>query len=180
MADSAGLLPKIYGFSLHYYVWNLSRGRTADWVAGKGDALTFNAVDWYEVLRLGNEMQRLIETHWAIMGSYDPQHHVKLIVDEWATWYREGSELTRGDLFEQTPTLRDALYTANTLDTFNRNCEKVAMANCAQLVNCLNSPFLAHEDKFCITPVGHVFDMYAGHQGGQAMRVEFLDPRRAI
>ena len=30
------------------------------------------------------------------------------------------------------------------------------MANCAQLINCLNSLYLAHEDKFCVTPVGHI------------------------
>jgi alpha-N-arabinofuranosidase len=44
------------------------------------------------------------------------------------------------------------------------------MASPAQLINCLNSLYLAHEDKFCVTPVGHVFGMYAAHQGGQALR----------
>ena len=50
------------------------------------------------------------------------------------------------------------------------------MANCAQLINCLNSLYLAHEDKFCVTPVGHVFGMYAAHQGGQALRTMFSAP----
>jgi alpha-N-arabinofuranosidase len=50
------------------------------------------------------------------------------------------------------------------------------MANCAQLINCLNSLYLAHEDKFCITPVGHVFAMYAAHQGGQSLRTVFNAP----
>jgi alpha-N-arabinofuranosidase len=52
----------------------------------------------------------------------------------------------------------------------------LAMANCAQLVNCLNSLYLAHEDKFVVTPVGHVFAMYAAHQGGQALRTIFSAP----
>jgi alpha-L-arabinofuranosidase len=60
-----------------------------------------------------------------------------------------------------------------TLDIFNRNPEKVAMANCAQLINCLNSLYLAHEDKFVVTPVGHVFEMYVPHQGGKAVRAVF-------
>ncbi|HKE06119.1 MAG TPA: alpha-L-arabinofuranosidase C-terminal domain-containing protein, partial [Blastocatellia bacterium] len=47
---------------------------------------------------------------------------------------------------------------------------KVAMANVAQLTNCLQSLFLAHEDKFILTPTYHVFDMYAAHQGGQSLR----------
>jgi len=50
------------------------------------------------------------------------------------------------------------------------------MANCAQLINCLNSLYLAHEDRFVVTPVGHVFAMYAAHQGGQALRTMFSAP----
>jgi len=50
------------------------------------------------------------------------------------------------------------------------------MANCAQLINCLNSLYLAHEDKFVVTPVGHVFAMYAAHQGGQGLRTIFSAP----
>jgi alpha-L-arabinofuranosidase len=50
------------------------------------------------------------------------------------------------------------------------------MANCAQLINCLNSLYLAHEDKFVVTPVGHVFAMYAAHQGGLGLRTIFSAP----
>ena len=98
----------------------------------------------------------LIEGHWQVMGEIDKEHAIKLMVDEWGPWYRPGSEATPGDQLEQTPTLRDAVFSGMTLDTFNRHPEKVAMANCAQLINCLNSLYLAHEDKFCVTPVGHV------------------------
>ena len=169
-------LRSIYGLALHYYAWNLSRGRTLDWVEGKGDALKFETVDWYELLRQGDVMESLINGHWQVMGEFDREHSVKLVVDEWGPWYRPGSEATPGDILEQTPTLRDAVFSGLTLDTFNRHPEKVAMANCAQLINCLNSLYLAHEDKFCVTPVGHVFAMYAVHQGGQALRTIFSSP----
>jgi alpha-L-arabinofuranosidase len=171
-----GELRSIYGLALHYYAWNLSRGRTRDWVEGKGDALKFETVDWYELLRQGDVMESLINGHWQVMGEFDRDHSVKLVVDEWGPWYRPGSEATPGDILEQTPTLRDAVFSGLTLDTFNRHPEKVAMANCAQLINCLNSLYLAHEDKFCVTPVGHVFAMYAAHQGGQALRTIFSAP----
>ena len=173
---SPGDLRSIYGLALHYYAWNLSRGRTRDWVEGKGDALKFETVDWYELLRQGDVMESLINGHWQVMGEFDRDHSVKLVVDEWGPWYRRGSEATPGDILEQTPTLRDAVFSGLTLDTFNRHPEKVAMANCAQLINCLNSLYLAHEDKFCVTPVGHVFAMYAAHQGGQALRTIFSSP----
>jgi alpha-N-arabinofuranosidase len=167
----------IYGLALHYYAWNLSRGRTRNWNDGKGDALKFDAVDWYELLGQGDVMESLINGHWQIMAEFDAEHFVKLVVDEWGPWYRPGSEATPGDQLEQMPTLRDAVFSGMTLDTFNRNPEKVIMANCAQLINCLNSLYLAHEDRFCVTPVGHVFALYAAHQGGQAVRTEFLAPQ---
>jgi alpha-L-arabinofuranosidase len=171
-----GGLRRIYGMALHHYAWNLSRGKTQDWVAGKGDALKYDAVDWYELLREGERMEGLLTGHWQVLSEFDHQHRVKLVVDEWGPWYRPGSEATPGDQLEQMPTLRDAVFSGMTLDIFNRHPEKVAMANCAQLINCLNSLYLAHEDKFVITPVGHVFELYASHQGGQALRSVFSAP----
>jgi alpha-L-arabinofuranosidase len=170
-------LRSIYGMALHYYAWNLSRGKTHDWVEGKGDAVKFDAVDWYELMRQGDVMESLIEGHWQVRGEIDREHRVKLVVDEWGPWYKPGSELTAGDQLEQLPTLRDALFSGMTLDIFNRHPEKVTMANCAQLINCLNSLYLAHEDKFCVTPVGHVMGMYAAHQGGQSVRAAFSAPQ---
>jgi alpha-L-arabinofuranosidase len=172
-----GQLRSVYGLALHYYTWNLSRGRTRDWDSGKGDALKFDSVDWYELLREGDVMESLINGHWQVMGEIDREHRVKLVIDEWGPWYRPGSEVTPGDILEQMPTLRDGVFSAMTLDTFHRHPEKIAMANCAQLINCLNSLYLAHEDKFCITPVGHVFDLYAAHQGGESLRTIFSAPR---
>ena len=169
-------LRSVYGWALHHYAWNLSRGKTRDWVQGKGDALHFDAVDWYELLREGERMEGLINGHWQIMGEEDPEHWVKLVVDEWGPWYRPGSEATPGDQLEQIPTLRDAVFSGMTLDIFNRHPEKIAMANCAQLINCLNSLYLAHENRFVVTPVGHVFAIYAAHQGGQALRTIFSAP----
>ena len=171
-----GQLKSIYGLALHYYTWNLSRGRTNDWDQGKGDAVKFDAVDWYEVLRQGNVMASLIDGHWKVMGEFDRQHQIKLVIDEWGPWYKPGSEATPGDTLEQMPTLRDAVFSGMTLDMFHQHPGKIAMANCAQLINCLNSLYLAHEDKFCVTPVGHVFELYAAHQGGQSLRTVFSAP----
>jgi alpha-N-arabinofuranosidase len=171
-----GQLREVYGMSLHHYAWNLSRGKTNDWEKGKGDGLQFEPVDWYELLREGQRMEGLINGHWQAMAEFDRDHRIKLIVDEWGPWYRPGSEATPGDILEQTPTLRDAVFSGMTLDIFNRHAGKVAMANCAQLINCLNSLYLAHEDRFVVTTVGRVFEMYAAHQGGESLRTEFSAP----
>jgi alpha-L-arabinofuranosidase len=169
-------LQSIYGIGLHHYAWNLSRGKTSDWDKGKGDALKFDETDWYELLREGLRLEPMIDSHWQAMGEFDKDHHVKLVVDEWGPWYRPGSEATPGDILEQTPTQRDAVFSAMTLDILNRHASQVAMGNCAQLINCLNSLYLAHEDRFVVTPVGHIFDLYSGHQGGELVRSVFSAP----
>ena len=46
----------------------------------------------------------------------------------------------------------------------------------AQSINCLHSLMLAQEEKFCVTPTFHVFQMYLPHQGAQAVRAEFSAP----
>jgi alpha-N-arabinofuranosidase len=67
--------------------------------------------------------------------------------------------------------MRDGLLAGLTLDTFNRHADKVAMANVAQLINCLHALFIAHEDQFVVTPNYHVFEMYAAHQGNRSLRM---------
>jgi alpha-L-arabinofuranosidase len=169
-------LNNVWGLSMHYYAWNLSRGRTRDWNEGKGDAVRFEPVDWYELMREADKMESFIAGHWQVMNEFDPSRRIKLVVDEWGPWYKAGSEVAPTHILGQMITQRDAVMSALTLDIFNRNPEKVTMANCAQLINCLNSLFLATGDKFVTTPVYRVFQMYAAHQGAQAVRIEFLAP----
>ena len=169
-------LRSVFGLSLHYYSWNLSRGRTQNWNEGKGDALQFEPVDWYELLREGDRLESLIEGHWQVMEEFDHQRRIKLVVDEWGPWYKPGTQVQPTDVLGQMITLRDAVMSGMTLDIFNRHPEKVTMAACAQLINCLNSLFIAHGDRLVLTPVYHVFQMYAAHQGGTAVRTEFASP----
>ena len=165
-----------WGWSVHHYAENLSRGRTDDWIARKGDALQFESVDYYELLREADRMEGIILGHWNAMGQFDREHRVKLVVDEYGPWYRQGTQVDTTHILGQQVTMRDAVATALTLDTFNRHPEKVGMAACAQLVNCLNALFLAHEDRFIVTPNFYVFELYGEHQSAQAVRAEFAAP----
>jgi alpha-N-arabinofuranosidase len=171
-----GLFGGIFGWGLHHYAWNLGLGKTNDWFAAKGDALRFSEAEYYELLREADRMESLINQHWTIMGEYDRQHRVKLVVDEWGAWYKPGSEVDPTHLLGQQSTMRDALLAGLTLDTFNRHADKIAMANVAQLINCLHSLFLAHEDKFVTTPTFHVFEMFMPHMDGRAVRAVFSAP----
>lgn len=164
---SPGLLNRMWGWALHYYCGG----------AGRGEALSFNNDEFYGLLANANRMEELIERHWAVMAEFDREHRVKLVVDEWGAWHVDTTAVAPHHLFGSVPTMRDALVAAITLDTFHRHAEKVVMANVAQLINCIQTLFLAHEDRFCLTPTYHVFRMYRDHQGGQSVRTEFQAPR---
>ena len=166
----------MYGWGVHHYSWNTSGGRTGDWNDGKGDAVKFNTEQYYELLSQADAIEKYILEHWMIMGEYDRQHRVKIAVDEWGAWHRPGTELLPTHLLGQQNTMRDALVAALSLDIFNRNADKVVMANIAQLVNCLQSLFLADGDKFLLTPTYHVFEMFAPHQGAKNVRTVFSVP----
>jgi alpha-N-arabinofuranosidase len=99
------------------------------------------------------------------------------VVDEWGTWHKPGTELAPSHLLGQQSTLRDALVAGLTLDIFPRHADKVAMANVAQLVNCLQSLFFATGDRFVTTPTFDVFEMYGAHVGGRGVRSVFSAPR---
>jgi alpha-N-arabinofuranosidase len=166
----------VWGWALHHYSWNVSGGRTTNWNTAKGSAVGYPLEEWYELLAEAARVESLILDHWAVMAEWDRQHRVKLVVDEWGAWYRPGSEIDRTHLFGQQSTIRDAVLAAETLDIFNRHVDKVAMANVAQLVNCLQSLFLAHDDRFVVTPTYHVFALYQAHQGAQALRTIAMAP----
>ncbi len=162
-----GYLNDMYGWALHYYCGT----------SGKGQAVDFTVDDWFELLVKADKMGSIIEDQWRAMGEIDTEHKIKLVVDEWGAWHEPGSEVHPAYLFGQMSTMRDALISGITLDTFNRHADKVAMSNVAQLVNNLHSLFLTREDKFVATPNFHVFEMYAAHQGGQSLRTVFTAPK---
>ncbi len=158
----------VWGLSVHHYAWNHS--------STKGDDINFDPMDWYELCGVADRMEGILLDHWAALGEFDLDRKVKLVVDEYGPWYHSTTQVSDAAIFSQQITMRDAVVTGFTLDTFNRHADKVGMAACAQLVNCLNSLFLTHEDKFTTTPVFNVFEMYASHQGGTSLRTEFSAP----
>jgi alpha-N-arabinofuranosidase len=62
--------------------------------------------------------------------------------------------------------MRDALVAAINLNIFNKHCDRVKMANIAQLVNVLQAVILTKGEKMLLTPTYHVFDLYKEHQEG--------------
>ncbi len=99
-----------------------------------------------------------------------------LIVDEWGTWHPTEPGREPGFLWQQN-SIRDALVAALSLDIFNRHADKVVMSNIAQTINVLQAMILTDGDKMLVTPTGHVYGMYAPHQGARSLRTSFeADP----
>ncbi len=145
------------GLSLHYYT--LPTGIWKD----KGNATGFTGEEWYTTLKRTLYMEELITRHDRIMSKYDPDKKVALIVDEWGTWYNVEKGTNPGFLYQQS-TMRDALVAGINLNIFNKHCDRVKMANIAQLVNVLQSLVLTEGAGMILTPTYYVFKLYKDHQ----------------
>lgn len=157
--------PQFHGFmdglSLHYYVhpegWEI-----------KGSATEFDAETWYKTLKKALYMQTLVERHGNIMDEFDPEKKIGMIVDEWGCWFSVEPGTNPGFLYQQN-TIRDALVAGITLNIFNKHCDRVKMANLAQMVNVLQSVLLTEGASMVKTPTYHVFHMYRHHQGASLL-----------
>jgi alpha-N-arabinofuranosidase len=109
------------------------------------------------------KMEELIRGHEAVMDKYDPQKKTALVVDEWGGWYETEPGTNPSFLFQQN-TMRDAVLAGVTLNIFNNHCDRIRMANLAQMVNVLQAVILTDKEKIIMTPTYHVMEMYNVHQ----------------
>ncbi|HHX60262.1 MAG TPA: alpha-N-arabinofuranosidase [Epulopiscium sp.] len=150
------------GLSLHYYTMPL------DWSLPKGSAVDFDEKEWFNILKMTLYMEELIEKNIAIMDKYDEDKRVGLIVDEWGAWYQVEQGTNPSFLYQQN-TLRDALVAGINLNLFNNHCDRIQMANIAQMINVLQSVILTDGHKMILTPTYHVFKMFSVHQNAQLL-----------
>ncbi len=154
---------KMNGLSLHYYT-DIRDHREHFNCSATG----FNESDYYEVLKRAYRMEEIVSRHINVMNIHDPLNKVKLIVDEWGTWYDVELGTNPGFLYQQN-TMRDAIVAGLTLNIFNKHSDRIQMANIAQLVNVLQSVILTDGERMLLTPTYYVFDMYAQHQGNMLL-----------
>ena len=145
--------------SLHYYTL------PGDW-DHKGSATEFNDKEYYITIQKTLHIADIIDKHLEIMDKYDPEHDISLIVDEWGTWYDVEPGTNPGFLYQQN-TIRDAIVAAANLNIFNARCDRISMANIAQMVNVLQAMLLTEGKDIVKTPTYYVFGMYKNHQGAE-------------
>ncbi|MBN1116643.1 MAG: alpha-N-arabinofuranosidase [Bacteroidales bacterium] len=154
------------GISMHYYTLP-----TGDW-GSKGSSTDFGEDMYFKTIRNTMEVEKYIQSHLEIMDKYDPEGRVKLIVDEWGTWYDKLPDSKEGFLQQQN-TVRDALVTGINLNIFNNHADRISMANIAQIVNVLQAVILTQGAEMVKTPTYYVFKMYNVHQDATLVPVEF-------
>ena len=148
------------GMSLHYYTIP-----SGDW-GHKGSAIDFDEKSWYRTIKSTLKMKELIQGHGAIMDQYDPEKKIGMIIDEWGIWCDVEPGTNPGFLYQQS-SMRDALVAGINLNLFNKNCDRVKMANIAQMVNVLQSVILTDGEKMLKTPTWHAFNLYKYHQDAE-------------
>ena len=157
------------GLSLHYYTV------PHDW-SHKGPALGFSREDYVDTLQKALYIDTVIAKHSAIMDQYDPERRVGLVVDEWGTWYDVEPGTNPGFLYQQN-SMRDAMVAGLTLNIFNSHCERVHMANLAQLVNVLQALILTEGPRMLLTPTYYVFKLFMHHQENELL---FSETKAAV
>ena len=153
--------------SLHYYTL------PGDW-EHKGSAIDFDEEEYYTTISKTLKIKEIIDNHLSIMDKYDPNHDINLVVDEWGTWYDVEPGTNPGFLYQQN-TMRDAIVAAVNLNIFNSRCERVVMANIAQVVNVLQAMLLTEGCSLVKTPTYHVFNMFKEHQGASLVESSITD-----
>ncbi len=153
------------GISLHNYTFE---GHWLD----KGDSLVYDEKGWYKLMKDALRMERIVNLHCAIMDRYDPEKRIKLIVDEWGNWFNVMPGTNPGFLYQQN-TIRDAVSAVLILHIFHNHCDRISMANIAQMINVLQAVILTEGEKMVLTPTYYMFRMLGAHQDSNLLDVDY-------
>lgn len=153
------------GISWHNYTYE------GDW-DHKGSSYNFDEKGWYSNLADVERMRDRLKKQIAVMDCFDPDKKTDLIVDEWGNWYDCMPGTNPGFLYQQN-TMRDAVTGMVILHMFHQHCDRIQMANIAQMINVLQAMILTEGDKMVLTPTYHLFKMMKGHQDGESVDVDY-------
>lgn len=167
--------------------WNINLlGKSAqflDWISiheyWDGIHQTNDYADYEAVMAYTNQTEHSIAEVRGLLTAMKLEKKIKIAFDEWNLrgWYhpnvhtieqgrRKEDYLYPRDKNDDNSkyTMADAVFTACFLNTLNRNCDIVGMANFAPIVNTRGCIF-THKDGIVLRSTYHVFDLYVNYLG---------------
>lgn len=156
-------------FSIHRY-----------WING-GPETDFTSEQYYGLLAEADDTENFVRrtADYLREARGESTHKIGIALDEWGVWHPEArawgpdNALHREPItYEQAGTLRDALAAAAALEGFHRQCDVLALANLAQIVNVLHAPVMTEGDSIWLTPTYYALQLHAPHIGAAALPVE--------
>ena len=125
----------------------------------------------------------------GLLMAFGLEKQIRIAFDEWNLrgWHHPGVHTIRQavakedylhprDLNDrnQDYTMADAVFTACFLNTLNRNCDIVGMANFAPIVNTRGCIF-THREGLVLRGTYHVFDLYVNYLGEEVLDAKAQD-----
>ncbi len=156
-------------------------GRVVDYIAIHAYV---GSDDYYELLGSINHVEQRLEMVSGVidavyadlplaprsLGFPTREKPAEIAFDEWNVWYRarDGREREVKNKLEEHYDLRDALWVASVLNTFQRWCQKVTIANMAQMVNVI-APIFTNPQGLFLQTIYFPLALYASHCGEIAL-----------
>ena len=142
-----------------------------------------NFADYEGVMAFTDDLENDLNRARGLLTAFGLEKKIKIAYDEWnlRSWHhpnvhtiRQGRTpeeyITPRDLNDrnQDYTMADAVFTACFLNTLNRNCDIVGMANFAPIVNTRGCIY-THKDGIVLRSTYHVFDLYVNYLGDEIL-----------
>ena len=152
-----------------------------------------NACAGYEqVMAYTNDLETDINKVRGLLTAMGLEKQIKIAYDEWNLrgWYHPNAHTVKQGIRKEDYlyprdknddnslyTMADAVFSACFLNTCNRNCDLVGMANFAPIVNTRGCIY-THKDGIVLRSTYHVFDLYVNYLGEQILDVWEEDPKQ--
>ena len=152
-----------------------------DYISAHHYTSTEDLKDYYEIVAAVAQMETTIKTSAmtaeTVSAAARKKTPVHVAFDEWNILNNWTDGAKRDDVhkFECKYNLRDALWVAGALNTLQRNCRMVKMANLAQLVNVI-APMQTSPSGLLLLSIYYPLELYANRSGPIALDVLNASP----
>ena len=152
-----------------------------DYISAHHYTVSDDPKDYYEILGSQAEMEQTLRNSALVAETVSAQVRkptpVWTAFDEWniINNWADGSKRDDVHKFEIIYNLRDALWVASALNSIQRHCRTVRMANLAQLVNVIAPIETSPTGLFLLTTF-YPLELYAHRSGNVALDVRVQSP----